>query len=240
MPVRNYYLASALPSMGELGAAPPWTTAALLELVHDAGGPTEVVAALLLGDDLLQRDSLLAGEIDETQTAVLTREQAADEAPLPSYLVPGGGDDDDQDEETETVRHAGDAVWLAWFRHAAEVGRRHRSRFLQAWVAHEVALRNALATARAKALGLDPGDYLVAADLAAADVDFSELIAGWAAAPDPLAGQRVLDQARWNWLKEHEAWFSFGADEAAVYAAKLMLIDRWHRVGAAGADRRAG
>ena len=240
MAARHYYLVSALPSLGELGTAPPWTAADLLGHVTDVGGPTEVVEALLLGDDLLQRDALLAGEIEETRTAVLTREQAADEAPLPSYLVGGGGEDDDEGEETEPVRHAGDAVWLAWFRHAAAVGRRHRSRFLKAWVAHEVALRNALATARAKALGLDPVDYLVAADLAAADEDFSELIADWAAAPDPLAGQRVLDQARWNWLKEHEAWFSFGADEAAVYAAKLMLIDRWHRVGAAGADRRAG
>jgi hypothetical protein len=240
MAVRNYYLVSALPSMGELGAAPPWTTPALLEHVREAGGPAEVVAVLLLGDDLLQRDALLAGEIDETQTAVLTREQATGEAPLPSYLVPGRGEDADEDEEGETVRHAGDAVWLAWFRHAAEVGRRRRSRFLLAWVGHEVAMRNALATARARALGLDPADYLVAADLATADLDFSDLISDWASAPDPLAGQRVLDQARWNWLKEHEAWFSFGGDEAAVYAAKLMLIDRWHRVGAAGAERRAG
>ena len=37
MAVRNYYLTSALPSMGELGAAPPWTTDALLELVREAG-----------------------------------------------------------------------------------------------------------------------------------------------------------------------------------------------------------
>jgi len=240
MAISSYYLISALPSMGELGAVPSWTTAALLEHVREAGGPAEVVAALLLGDDLLQRDALLAGEIEETQTAVLTREQAADEMPLPPYLVPGGDEEEDDDEKAEVVRHAGDAVWLAWFRHAAEVGRRHGSRFLQAWVAHEVALRNALATARAKALGLDPADYVVATDLGGASEDFADLISEWAAAPDPLVGQRVLDQARWSWLKEHESWFSFSADEVAVYAAKLMLMDRWHRVGAAGADRRAG
>jgi len=240
MAISNYYLISALPSMGELGAVPPWTTAALLEHVREAGGPADVVAALLLGDDLLQRDALLAGETEETQTAVLTPEQAADEMPLPSYLVPGGDEEEDEDEKAEVVRRAGDAIWLAWFRHAAEVARRHGSRFLQAWVGHEVAMRNALATARAKALGLDPADYLVATDLAEAGVDFSDLISEWAASPDPLAGQRVLDQARWTWLKEHEAWFSFGADEVAAYAAKLMLIDRWHRVGVAGADRHAG
>jgi hypothetical protein len=240
MAARGYFLVSALPSMGELGSAPPWTPVALLEHVREAGGPAAVVEALLLGDDLLQRDALLAGEIEETRTAVLTPEQAADEMPLPAHLVPGGDEEVDEDEEREVVRHAGDAIWLAWFRHAAEVGRRHGSRFLQAWIGHEVAMRNALATARATALGLDPADYLVAIDLSEAGVDFSDLISEWAASPDPLAGQRVLDQARWTWLKEHEAWFSFGADEVAAYAAKLMLIDRWHRVGVAGADRHAG
>ena len=232
MAPRHYYLVAALPAIGELGALPPWTAVELLGHVADSGGAAEVVAALLLGDDLLQRDALLAGEIGETRTAVLTREQAAGEAPLPDFLVAG--------EESEPVRHAGDGVWSAWFRHAAEVGRRRGSRFLQAWVGHEVALRNALAAARAKALGLDPADYLVAADLADAGLDFAEVIAEWTTAPDPLAGQRVLDQARWSWLKEHDAWFSFGGDELAVYAAKLMLIDRWHRVAAAAADRHAG
>ena len=233
MAPRHYYLVAALPSLGELGTAPPWTAADLLAHVDQVGGPTEVVAALLLGDDLLQRDALLAGEIGEARTAVLTPEQAAGQAPLPGSLAVEPG--------AEPVRHAGDAVWLAWFRHAADVGRRRGSRFLEAWVAHEVALRNALAAARAKALGLDPADYLVATELAAAGVDFTDVIAEWAAAPDPLAGQRILDQARWQWLNEHEAWFSFGADEVAVFAAKLMLIDRWHRVGAAAAaDRRPG
>jgi len=110
------------------------------------GAPAEVVAALLLGDDLLQRDALLAWRSGDP-TAVLTREQAAGEAPLPDFLVGGRG--------VRAGRHAGDGVWSAWFRHAAGVGRRRGSRFLQAWVGHEVALRNALAAARAKALGLD-------------------------------------------------------------------------------------
>ena len=61
MAPRHYYLVAALPSLGELGTAPPWTAADLLAHVDQVGGPTEVVAALLLGDDLLQRDALLAG-----------------------------------------------------------------------------------------------------------------------------------------------------------------------------------
>lgn len=228
MGVRHYYLVSALPAIGELGSVPPWTTADLADHVSDSGGPGEVVAALLLGDDLLQRDALLAGEIHETNPAVLTQEQAAGEAPLPGFLAPEDGGDE--------VRHVADAVWVAWFQHAADVARRHGSRFLQAWVGHEVAMRNALAAARAKALGLDPVEQVLATALADTDEDFTSVLADWAAAPDPLAGQRVLDQARWSWLAEHEAWFSFGADELVVYAARLMLIDRWNRVGSADLD----
>lgn len=228
MVARHYYLVAALPAMGELGSPPPWTTGDLMEHVRDTGA-AELVAALLVGQDLLQREALREGEIGETRTAVLTGEQVAGSSPLPSYLG--------LEEADETVRHAGDAVWSAWFRYAAEAAQRRGSRLLQLWVGHEVALRNALVKARAEALGLEPEDYLVAVDLADADEDLAGVLAEWAAAADPLAGQRVLDRARWGWLEEHEAWFGFGVDELLVYAARLTLLDRWHRVGeAAGRD----
>jgi hypothetical protein len=170
MAARGYFLVSALPSMGELGAAPPWTPVALLEHVRETGGPAAVVEALLLGDDLLQRDALLAGEIEETRTAVLTPEQAADEMPLPAHLVPGGDEEVDEDEEREVVRHAGDAIWLAWFRHAAEVGRRRCSRFLPGveWARGGDAQR---AGDGGHGLRAGPGDYRMASDLSEAGVD---------------------------------------------------------------------
>jgi len=52
----------------------------------------------------------------------------------------------------------------------------------------------------------------------------------WALAPDPLRAQRVLDEARWRWLSDHDGRFSFEADELAAYAAKLVLLDRWRRL----------
>ncbi|MCJ7542993.1 MAG: hypothetical protein MUP47_00235, partial [Phycisphaerae bacterium] len=104
--------------------------------------------------------------------------------------------------------------------------------FLAQWVGYEVALRNALAAARAQALGLEAADYLVATDLGQADGDLSAVVGEWAAAPNPLAGLRVLDAARWDWLAWHDAWFSFQDDELIAYAAKLVLLDRWQRLTA--------
>jgi hypothetical protein len=156
---------------------------------------------------------------------MLTRAQMRNEEPLPEYLAP--------EEEPAASRVAADAVWAAYFRHAARVAADVGSPFLAAWISHEVSLRNALVAARAKALGLDPAGYLVAAELGGAEEDFAMLIGEWASAPDPLAGLRTLDRDRWHWLVEHDGWFTFGDDELAAYAAKLMLLARWQRLSVA-------
>jgi hypothetical protein len=215
----NYYRISALPALGDLGAPPPMGLAALREHVLGSARPLALVDAILLGDDLLQREAFLAGEIREVEPAVLAAAQARNEEPLPNFLA-----------TEEAAILASDAVWAAYFRHAAAVANRHASRFLAEWIAHEVALRNTLAAARAAALGLDPQDYLVASDLGGPDDDLRDLVREWSAAPDPLAGLRILDRARWAWLAEHDAWFSFADEELAAYAAKLVLVVRWHRL----------
>ena len=61
----------------------------------------------------------------------------------------------------------------------------------------------------------------------------------WASAATPLAGLKVLDLARWDWLKRHGAYFTFGDDELAAYAAKLMLLGRWNRIEAASDEENA-
>ena len=221
---RMYYLVSSLPSLGDLGSVPPLALGALREHAAETAGARDLVEAVLVGDDLLQRDAALAGEIETPEPSVLTVEQARGEQPLPAHLAA------EADPAARSV--GGDAVWAAYFRHAAAVARRRGSRFLADWVGSEVALRTALTTARAKALGLDPAGYLVAAELADPGTDFSELVTNWAAAANPLEGLRVLDRGRWQWLAEHEAWFSFTDDELAVYAARLVLLTRWHRMTA--------
>ncbi len=221
---RHYYLITSLPRLGDLGTPAPMTLRDLLERLADAPTAAQAVEVVLLSDDLIKRQAVLAGETDQAEAAVLTADQLRDRQPLPDFLVgpPREGD----------AAAAVDVVWGAYFRHAAQVARRTASRFLAEWVGYEVALRNALAAARARALGLEPAEFLVVAELGQSDEDLSAVVGAWAAAPDPLAGLRLLDTARWDWLGRHDAHFSFQDDELTAYAAKLVLLHRWQRLTA--------
>jgi len=222
----HYFLLSSLPHLGELGDAPPLSAGELLERVRQSGGPTGAIETIFLSDDLLQRDALQAGEIDRPDPAVLTEDQLRGEMPLPAYLAAG---------QAAPGRVPADAVWAAYFSQAARTAA--RGTFLAAWVAWEVALRNALARARAQALDLDAEAYLVTPDLGDPDADFSRLVNEQSGAADPLAAMQAVDRARWDWLGSHEAWFTFGDDELAVYAARLVLMTRWQRLGKAQAEK---
>jgi hypothetical protein len=197
----------------------------LLEHVSDGPAARALVEMVLLSDDLLQRQGYLTGEVKEVRTAVLTAAQARDEEPLPGYLV--------IPEEVPPGVRGADAVWAVYFRRVAEIAGQRGCGFLAAWTTHEVALRNALATERARALGLDADGYLVVPELGETDASFETLLSEWGAARDPLAGLRVLDRARWTWLDEHDRWYSFADDELAAYAVRLMLLHRWHRLNEA-------
>jgi hypothetical protein len=229
----DFYTITALDSLGPLGSAPPLTPAELLQAVGSDSRAGRIVEAILLSDDLLQREAVLSGESDQPEPSVLTVAQLRDEQPLPDELAePSAG--------RSAPRIATDGVWSAYFHHAAEVARQTGSTFLAEWVEYEVSLRNALATARARALDLEPGDYLVASDLAYPPQGFSSTLSEWSSAPDPMTGQRALDRARWQWLQSHDAWFTFSDDELAAYAAKLLLLHRWHRIGQAAESAPAG
>jgi len=221
---RYYYLAS-LPALGELGTEPAMGFAELLEHLADHRGRHQLVGSLFLLDDLLQREAYLAGELPETDPAVLTVQQAQNESPLPDCLVREPAAD-----ASGLRGPAVDRLWECYFRYVANLAERLQCPFLAAWVRHEVTLRNTLAAARAKRLGLEPTDYLVAADLTLSGESLADVLAEWAASATPLAGQQVLLRARWTWLAEHDAWFSFRDDELAVYAARLMLLHQWARM----------
>ena len=83
----NLYLLSALPTLGELGSVPPMPLAVLLERFIESGGNRVLLDALLLSDDLLQRQAVLSREIETVEPSVLTPAQVRDEEPLPEYLV---------------------------------------------------------------------------------------------------------------------------------------------------------
>ena len=84
---RHFYI-TTLPALGGLGSDPPMGLADLIEHVGEHKPWREQVEAIVLLDDLFQRESLLAGEIEEVEPAVLSVQQARGEAPLPDLLVP--------------------------------------------------------------------------------------------------------------------------------------------------------
>lgn len=230
MKIDRYYDITALPSLGELGSEPPIEPADFRAGLAGDRGRYELVGSLFLQDDLLQREACLAGELEEVEPIVLSVGQARNESPLPEFLALEPESDAEQRRGPDA-----DRLWEAYFRYVAGLAGRRRSPFLAAWVGYEVALRNALAAERAKRLGLEESDYLVATDLAGEE-DFAGLIRTWASAPTPLAAQQVLLQTRWDWLAAHDPWFTFRDDEAAVYAARLMLLGQWRRAMAAKED----
>jgi hypothetical protein len=218
---QHHYLLSALPGLIQIHQELPITIEAFLGMLDDLPAPRIVAEAVLLSGDLLQRQAILSGEITDPEPMVLTAAQLQDEAPLPDYLAI------EADSTGQAFPLPEDRLYETYFRHVLKVGRDAGSGFLPAWVGFEAGLRNAVAEARARALDLEPGNYLVAVDIADNPDDFSSLVNEWNAASTPLDAQEVLDQARWAWLTSHDAWFSFSVDEVAAYAAKLVLVHRW-------------
>jgi hypothetical protein len=216
---RHFYI-TTLPALGELGSSPPMGLADLLRHVEDNRAWSQQLETLLLLDDLLQREALLAGETEDVEPAVLSLQQAQGKAPLPEALDILAAAD-----QTKAVQ--ADLLWERYFRYAHQLARSGGSRFLNQWVEFEVALRNALAAARARRLGLEESGYLVAADLVHSDEDLAPVLSEWEAAPTPLIGLRVVIRARWSWLDRHDAWFSFSVDELLAYAARVMLLEQW-------------
>lgn len=226
--IRRYeYLLSILPALEPMGSIPPMNKREMLERIIEANGPVDSVEMLLLGDDLVQYEALLTEEVkpDEIDLAVISLDKAESEPVLPVFLLPEG-----ESHEQENKRISVDDMWSRYFRHAAFIAKRTRSGFLKAWVGFEVSLRNALVTARAHILELDPAAYLIEPQLADQDKDYSYIISAWSAASNPLGALEVLDKARWDWLEENGGWYSFTACEIEVYAAKLILLHRWRRI----------
>lgn len=199
-----------------------------MSVVMEAGGPTQIVKLLLLNDDLLQRDAVLAREIEpnHADTAVLSREQLQAQEPLPDFLVFG----QKREREFGDKMIMEDQIRHNYFHYVSKIAKTNRSQFLKGWVEFEVGLRNAIAKTRAEALKLDPEPYLVVPELENPKLSFENILADWMRVPNPLEATRVLDRARWDRITELEQWYSFSSDEIAAYTARLMILHRWQQI----------
>ncbi|MCS7237244.1 MAG: DUF2764 domain-containing protein [Thermoguttaceae bacterium] len=223
---RLRYFITALPGLGTLGTVPPIGLAELLEHLSGAPRPRHLVETIALLDDLEQREAYLAGELKQVEPTVLTVEQVKGESPLPGFLSP------EASPHSYTIEL--DRLWASYFHHVYQLAGEEDCEFLRRWVGFEVALRNALAVARARKLELDESGFVVAPELADPTLDFANVISEWSVAKTPLAGLQVVIRARWDWCDAHEAWFSFTEDEILVYALRLMLLEQWRRTSGEG------
>lgn len=223
---RYDYILSALPALEPIGSIPPLSKIDFLNMIASSKGPVRTVEIILLSDDLVQYEAFLSKEIDKDRLdlAVLSLENTGNESVLPDFLSP-----EEQKQEKQHERLASDDIWSRYFHYAAEIAK-NKSRFLTAWIGFEAGLRNAITAARAQILELDPEAYLVCPELADSETDYNNIISAWHAATNPLLALEVLDKARWSWLEEHGAMYSFSADEIEVYAAKLVLLHHWRRI----------
>lgn len=209
-----YYLITSLPALDELGSPAPLSGAQYVDLVDESVIAQDLVKVVLLSDDLLQMQAFQAGEIEEVAPAVLTPGQLRSEEPLPDYLL------------GELAASDLNSLWKAYFDYGRSVADTYGCDFLKLWLEYEVGMRNALISARARKLGVDPEEHFIARDMTG-DIDYSTIINEWSSADNPMSGMMVLDKARWNWLSENDAWFKFTYDELVVYAARILLLKRW-------------
>jgi len=97
--------------------------------------------------------------------------------------------------------------------------------FVKAWRGKDTLLRNAVAKARARAAGTDPGPCLrpVQED----DAQIERLVEDAFQQPDPLRVERALDRVRWTMAEEMLGLDLMDVSVVLAYAVKLSLVLRW-------------
>ena len=99
---------------------------------------------------------------------------------------------------------------------------------LKKWNAFDKALRNELVKIRAAHKKLDPLKYMRYEG--GADPSITHIAAHAFRTPSLLEGEKILDQARWNFLDELAIGHYFDIDFLTVYANKLLIMERWEKI----------
>lgn len=99
----------------------------------------------------------------------------------------------------------------------------------------EVALRNELIKIRAARRHLDADKYL-RGDIFI-EPHISRLAISAQRSTSIIEAEKILDQGRWNMLEESSCGHYFDFDYLIVYALKLLILERWEKVGAADKAR---
>ena len=97
---------------------------------------------------------------------------------------------------------------------------------LKKWYAWETSLRNELVKIRSQKMGIESEKYQREGDVVPGSADTAREAANQ---DSPLAGEELLNKARWNFLEELEVGHYFDLYKLMVYALKLQLLLRRSR-----------
>ena len=99
---------------------------------------------------------------------------------------------------------------------------------LRHWANFEIALRNELVAARAARKKIDALKFLRPGPSPQAEISHLAMAAYRSASI--LEGERILDQARWNFLEALSSGHYFDFDYLLVYGLKLKILERWDKI----------
>lgn len=122
--------------------------------------------------------------------------------------------------EIKILRHIGDADAHSWNPGSGQT--------LKKWVIFEVALRNELVRARASRQKADPLKFIRLPDFP--DMQISHTALAAYRSTSILEGERILDEARWNFLESLSLGHYFDFDILLIYALKLKILERWEKI----------
>ena len=99
---------------------------------------------------------------------------------------------------------------------------------LQQWANFEVTLRNELVRARASRKKIDPAKFLRFPDSPQAEIVHVAMTAYRSASI--LDAEKILDQARWNFLENLSFGHYFDFEYLLIYGLKLKILERWDKI----------
>ena len=106
---------------------------------------------------------------------------------------------------------------------------------LEKWRDFNIALNNELVKIRSARMHTDPAKFLRQQEYIG-----SELVSIVTSAhrnPSLLEGERILDEARWNFLDNLSCGHYFDLGYLIIYVQKLRILERWANIG--HADKQA-
>ncbi|KAF1081835.1 MAG: hypothetical protein GQF41_1475 [Candidatus Rifleibacterium amylolyticum] len=217
-----FYLLTLLPSLPNLGE--PLTPEDAMAKIRE-----ESDAGLLLLADLLDVEN----EIDKCALHYYVQGSREYTASLSERLP------DSFHELFASYHHRDEADWLtaiyaAWFELLLEVGDITGSGLLKEWAKWEYALRTRLRIERLRAAGRLPADVDAIVPEFMKELsdlpDQHQLVEAARASTEPMKAEKMLDQARIDYLRRAVAQFSFSVDELVAYMLELRIHQRYARL----------